>query len=428
MSYKKLVSCLYLSDEKAVKGLQDRNIIEGQEPVALAEQYNNNGADELLVFDLSCNDEEHEAHIGLLRQICRSVSVPVIAGGHVERLEDVKKLLYAGVDKALLNFSKPGAAELLKEANARFGKDKLAVSISDVDSLFKHRKELEEFCDGILLVKALDHNSIDSLVTMPCLMMADVDNVEEMAKLLKMEMVTGLACTYTNRPDADFVNVKALCKEHGISMNSFESELDFEEFKLNSDGLIPVITQDYKTGEVLMLAYMNRESFEKTVQTGRMTYYSRSRQELWVKGLTSGHFQYVRSLTLDCDKDTILAKVQQIGAACHTGNKTCFFTHLAGKDTDEKNPLEIFQEVYETILDRKAHPKEGSYTNYLFEKGIDKILKKVGEEATEIVIAAKNPDPEEIKYEISDFLYHTMVLMVERGVTWEDIIEELSNR
>ena len=177
-----------------------------------------------------------------------------------------------------------------------------------------------------------------------------------------------------------------------------------------------------------MLAYMNEESFYETIKTGKMTYFSRSRQKLWVKGETSGHFQYVKSLTVDCDLDTLLAKVDQIGAACHTGSRSCFFKPLVQKESNDTNPLHVFQDVYDVIADRKLHPKEGSYTNYLFDKGIDKILKKVGEEATEIVIAAKNPDPEEIKYEISDFLYHVMVLMAERGVTWEDITEELANR
>ena len=125
----------------------------------------------------------------------------------------------------------------------------------------------------------------------------------------------------------------------------------------------------------------------------------------------------MKSLTADCDYDTILAKVSQVGAACHTGNRSCFFNDIVKKDYVEKNPLKVLEDVYSIILDRKDHPKEGSYTNYLFDEGIDKILKKVGEEATEIVIAAKNPDPEEIKYEISDFLYHVMVLMAERGVS-----------
>ena len=177
-----------------------------------------------------------------------------------------------------------------------------------------------------------------------------------------------------------------------------------------------------------MMAYMNEEAFNTTINIGKMTYYSRSRNELWIKGLTSGHTQYVKSLTADCDYDTILAKVSQVGAACHTGNRTCFYNNIVKKEYIKKNPLKVLEDVYGIIDDRKKNPKEGSYTNYLFDKGVDKILKKLGEECTEIVIAAKNPDPEEIKYEISDFLYHCMVLMVEKNVTWEEIMNELSQR
>ena len=163
-----------------------------------------------------------------------------------------------------------------------------------------------------------------------------------------------------------------------------------------------------------MVAYMNEEAYDTTIRTGKMTYYSRSRNELWIKGDTSGHYQYVKSLTADCDMDTILAKVSQVGAACHTGRPSCFFQEILKKESEETNPLRVFESVMNVIEDRKVHPKEGSYTNYLFDKGIDKILKKLGEEATEIVIASKNPNPNEIKYEISDFLYHMMVLMVDR--------------
>ena len=209
---------------------------------------------------------------------------------------------------------------------------------------------------------------------------------------------------------------------------NLKSSIAWSDFKLNSDGMVPVIAQDYQTNEVLMLAYMNEEAFNTTLETGKMTYWSRSRNELWTKGLTSGHLQFVKSLTLDCDNDTILAKVSQVGVACHTGNPSCFFNEIVKKEYIEKNPLKVFETVYNIIEDRKNNPKEGSYTNYLFDKGIDKILKKVGEECTEIVIAAKNPDPEEIKYEISDFLYHVMVLMVEKGVTWEEITQELAQR
>ena len=159
-----------------------------------------------------------------------------------------------------------------------------------------------------------------------------------------------------------------------------------------------------------------------------MTYYSRSRNELWEKGDTSGHFQYVKSLTADCDLDTILAKVKQIGAACHTGSYSCFFNEIAKKDYTEKNPQKVLDSVYNVIADRKVNPREGSYTNYLFDKGLDKILKKCGEEATEITIAAKNANGNEIVYEMADYLYHMMVLMVEKGVSWEDVTDEFARR
>jgi phosphoribosyl-ATP pyrophosphohydrolase/phosphoribosyl-AMP cyclohydrolase len=159
-----------------------------------------------------------------------------------------------------------------------------------------------------------------------------------------------------------------------------------------------------------------------------MTYYSRSREGLWLKGETSGHYQYVKELTLDCDGDTILAKVLQIGPACHTGNQSCFATELVKKEYKNTNPFHIFQDVYDIIQDRKANPKEGSYTNYLFDKGLDKILKKCGEEAAEIIIAAKNPGAEELRYEIADYLYHLMVLMAECGLDWDDITTELADR
>ena len=256
----------------------------------------------------------------------------------------------------------------------------------------------------------------------------NAEGVGDSINMAKSDGVKGVSGRFISRLDMDFNKFKEVCAENGIQMTSFESQMDFGEFNLNADGLIPVIVQDYKTNEVLMMAYMNEEAFEHTVKTGRMTYYSRSRKCQWIKGETSGHFQYVKSLAIDCDRDTMLAKVEQIGAACHTGNRSCFYTTIVGNDYDAKNPVQIFESVYQTIADRKENPKEGSYTNYLFEKGLDKILKKVGEEATEVVIAAKNPNVEEVKYELSDFLYHAMVLMVEKGITWEDITGELADR
>lgn len=427
MSYKRLTPSIFISHGKAVKWFDDSTIV-SEDVIGLAKQYCERGADELIVFDLSNSDEEHDESIDLLKKISRVISIPMIAGGNIRRMEDVKKILYAGAKRALLNFSKRVSIDLIEEVSKRFGKERIAVSLNDFDALFKQQHLIEEYSTEIIFMHRLDLNSVMNVTEIPCVVLTDTMEQSEILQILKSDGVKGVSGMFVSRPEMDFSAFKEICAKEGIQMTSFESLMDFSEFKLNSDGLIPVIVQDYKTNEVLMMAYMNEEAFDNTVKTGRMTYYSRSRQCLWLKGETSGHFQYVKGISVDCDKDTLLAKVDQVGAACHTGNRSCFYTPIVGNDYDAKNPLQVFESVYATILDRRQNPKEGSYTNYLFEKGIDKILKKVGEEATEIVIAAKNPNPEEIKYEISDFLYHAMVLMVERGVTWEDITNELAER
>ena len=427
MSYKRLTPCIFIDSGKAVQWFDDRTLL-SDDVVSLAKQYCDRGADELIVFDLSTSDEEHDEAIDLIKKMNRVISIPMIAGGNIRRAEDVKKILYAGAKRAILNFSKALSFDLIEEVSKRFGKERIAVSLNDFDTLFKQQHLIEEYSTEIVFIHRLDLNSVMNITKLPCVVLTDTMEQSEILRILKCEGIKGVSGLFISSLNMDFNEFKEICADAGIKMTSFESILDFSEFKLNSDGLIPVIVQDYKTNEVLMMAYMNEEAFDHTVKTGRMTYYSRSRQCQWVKGETSGHFQYVKSLSIDCDKDTLLAKVEQIGAACHTGNRSCFYTTIVGADYDAKNPLQVFESVYNTIVDRREHPKEGSYTNYLFDKGIDKILKKVGEEATEIVIAAKNPNPEEIKYEISDFLYHAMVLMVERGVTWEDITNELADR
>jgi phosphoribosyl-ATP pyrophosphohydrolase/phosphoribosyl-AMP cyclohydrolase len=267
-----------------------------------------------------------------------------------------------------------------------------------------------------------------------------------------------------------------------------------EMVRFNRDGLVPVITQDIRTDEVLMLAYMNEEALKETIRTGMAHYYSRSRQKLWLKGETSGHYQRVRSISVDCDGDTLLMKVEQTGVACHTGHHSCFFTkfdasgsgksaytaeaaadssNAAGTGSDSSNTAdtgagndtadtgadnntngmradssnmdtgtgdgttkgerckagpEVLGEVFGVILDRQANPKEGSYTNYLFTKGLDKILKKIGEEAAEVIIASKNGSPSEIRAEVADLFYHIMVLLADRGMSLHDVFEELKER
>ena len=232
-----------------------------------------------------------------------------------------------------------------------------------------------------------------------------------------------------------------------------------ENIKFNKQGLIPAILQDKDSKEVLMLAYMNHDSLEKTMETGKACFWSRSRQELWLKGDTSGNYQHVEEVRLDCDNDTLLLLVKPAGPACHTGEKSCFHHKLSDDEiveiddsTEQTGIVEGFNKdqsgkdgrvrvseyqlsksvflfkLYNVIADRRENPVEGSYTNYLFEKGVDKICKKIGEEAAEVIIGAKNGSGEEIVYEIGDLIYHLMVLINLYEISVTDILEELESR
>lgn len=424
---KLFIPCIYLKKGMAVKGFQDDAVI-SMDPAALAESYSDSNADEILVYDLSEGDEQHEEALNVLRKICGASEAPVIGAGNVKRMEDVKKLLYAGCAKACLNYSREDNIALTKEVSKKFGKDKIVAAFSDPAVIVSNQGLLDEYvCEALLVDPGALTASIVQ-INMPFIASLPDISLNKALEYLSVPSVCAVSGDFVTQSVREIDALKHLCHENGIEVHTWEDCMPWENFKLNSDGMLPVITQDYRTGEVLMMAYMTKEAYEATLRTGKMTYYSRSRQALWEKGETSGHYQYVKALTADCDMDTLLAKVSQVGVACHTGSYSCFFHEILKKEYDDENPLTVFHSVFDVIRDRKEHPKEGSYTNYLFEKGIDKILKKVGEEATEIVIAAKNPNPEEIKYEIADFLYHVMVLMVEKGITWDEVTKELANR
>ncbi|MBQ4556608.1 MAG: bifunctional phosphoribosyl-AMP cyclohydrolase/phosphoribosyl-ATP diphosphatase HisIE [Clostridia bacterium] len=201
--------------------------------------------------------------------------------------------------------------------------------------------------------------------------------------------------------------------------------LNIEELRFDEKGLIPAIVKDAISGKVLTLAYMNRESLKVSMEKGLTCFWSRSRQELWLKGETSGNYQHIVSITADCDNDALLVTVEPDGPACHTGSFSCFEKPVYQSEDKHEFSLDGLMKLIEG---RKLDKKEGSYTTYLFEKGLDKILKKVGEESTEVIIAAKAEDKAETVYEISDLAYHVMVLMVEAGISLEDIHRELASR
>ncbi len=204
------------------------------------------------------------------------------------------------------------------------------------------------------------------------------------------------------------------------------------ELKFNAHGLIPAVVQNIETKEVLMVAYMNADTLKQTLETGRATFWSRSRKEVWVKGATSGNYMYVKEVRVDCDADCLVLLVNPAGPACHTGNRSCFFRKVEDgklvKDDTVPERNDIFEREQAVVIDRKKNPEDGSYTNYLFDKGEDKILKKVGEEAAEVVIAGKNRDKGEISYEVSDLIYHLTVMLVDNDMTWDDIYKEMERR
>lgn len=358
------IRCLYLYEGKCVPA-DGSTAPATKDAVEEAFSLCGQGADALLIVDYSDarDDKAHDAQIALIREIRRACGAPMAVCGNVERTEDIKKILYAGCDAALI------LPKTLSKGNARM--------VARADALFEEaKKRFGE--DMVLYAKDLD------------------DAVAALARLRAQQFPV--------------------------------PALSFEALKKNEQGLIPVITTDDANGEVLMLAYMNEEAYDKTFATGRMHYYSRERQRLWMKGEESGHIQYVVSVTADCDKDTLLARVRQTGCACHTGRRSCFFNEIAGPAPTEKKQADVLRALSAVIADRRAHPKEGSYTNYLFDKGVDKILKKLGEESTEIVIAAKGGDNTELTYEIADYLYHLLVLMNERGLMLDEVLDELSRR
>jgi len=199
--------------------------------------------------------------------------------------------------------------------------------------------------------------------------------------------------------------------------------ININDLKFNEQGLIPAIITDARTGKVLMLAYMNSESLGITIEKGKTCFFSRSRNELWLKGETSGNYQEVVSIATDCDMDTLLISVIPAGPACHTGSESCFFNSIH----ENAAPFSL-QSLMDLIIGRKIDKKEGSYTTYLFEKGRDKILKKVGEEATEVIIAGKADDKAETIYELADLMYHAFVLMADMGISIDDVMKELASR
>ena len=419
--------------------------------------------------------------------MARVINIPFSAGGGVSTIEDFKYILRKGADKVSVNSAAVKNPQLIREASMAFGSQCVVLSM-DVKkndegswSVYvkggREKTELDaiewaitaaELGAGEIVVNSIDEDGmkngydlellsrITSVVNIPVIASGGAGKKEHFLDALQKTGVDGvLAASVFHFGEIKVPELKQYLKENGAEIRMPEaapqkkespSAADISMISFGKDGLVPCICQDAKTGAVLMLAYMNEQSLRLTLEKKRAVYYSRSRSELWEKGATSGNTQKVRAIYYDCDADALLIKVEQTGNACHTGAYSCFFNAVfddqeaqAGQEvascSDAANPgvsadsgSSVFGELYATVIGRKNDPSEGSYTSYLFGKGLDKILKKVGEEAAETIIAAKNQDRQELIGETGDLIYHLTVMLAEKGISMDEIEQELKSR
>ena len=428
MEHKNIVATIYLKDGQAVASMKDFTPVE--DVYKLCQLYNDSGIDKIIIFDLSTSDEEHEKNIHTIENINRNIEIKVCAGGNINRLEDVKKLLYAGCLQVIFNASKPSSVGLAGEASARFGKDRILVSVNNVDFLFKNQQIIEDTFHEVLVLNPSILDALENLTNIPYVVNLPEYNYEEIVSLLKREKIRGIAGPFINMINTDIMKLKSELSQEGIKMDNFAPDLHWSDLKLNSDGMVPVIVQDYRTDEVLMLAYMNEESLLKTLETGYTWFWSRSRQELWNKGATSGNLQKVVELFYDCDGDALLVKVEQQGVACHTGEYSCFHNplwHTSNLPVPEVEGLpKVISELYRMILYKRQ--ADDAEMKFLMSGSQDKLLQKLGNEITETIIASKNGEKDKVLHEMADLWYHCLVLLAYHNITPEELLRELGGK
>ena len=472
MLAKRIIACLDVRNGRVVKGTKFTDIKDVDSPEKLAKFYSDNSVDELVFYDITASNEERKTSLEFVERVARVINIPFSAGGGVSTIEDFKYILRKGADKVSVNSAAVKNPQLIREASMAFGSQCVVLSM-DVKkndegswSVYvkggREKTELDaiewaitaaELGAGEIVVNSIDEDGmkngydlellsrITSVVNIPVIASGGAGKKEHFLDALQKTGVDGvLAASVFHFGEIKVPELKQYLKENGVEIRMPEAApqkkespsaaaADISMIRFTKDGLVPCICQDAKTGAVLMLAYMNEQSLRLTLEKKRAVYYSRSRSELWEKGATSGNTQKVRAIYYDCDADALLIKVEQTGNACHTGAYSCFFNAVfddLGVSADSGSS--VFGELYATVIGRKNDPSEGSYTNYLFDKGLDKILKKVGEEAAETIIAAKNQDRQELIGETGDLIYHLTVMLAEKGISMDEIEQELKSR
>lgn len=455
----KVIPCLDIQNGRVVKGIHFKDMKDAGDPIECIERYCAEGADEIWLLDISASTEGRKTNLDMVKAAAAHCTVPLCVGGGVKSLDDADAVMAAGASKVGVGSAALHNDEVVRRVSYKYGVN-ATTALVDV---FKNAqgeyevmdagqkpsgkqlkpwiRQLEAWGAGEILLTTMQDGArtgydleatriAAQASSLPVIASGGAGELAHFADAVTKAGAKGvLAAGVFHSGALTISQVKDYLEAQGIPV-LHKDEIDLDAIKFDEKGLVPAIAQDAQTGTVLMLAYMNRESLTLTLRTKLATYFSRSRQELWVKGATSGHYQHVREVRYDCDGDAILLKVDQQGAACHTGNYSCFFNPLLTLPGGRSSSMgmRIIQSVYDQVLDRKAHPKEGSYTNMLLNKGVDKIGKKVVEEAAEVLIAAKNHSREEVSFEVADLMYHLTVLLADQGMCWDDIYAELENR
>ncbi|HEY4602425.1 MAG TPA: imidazole glycerol phosphate synthase subunit HisF [Cerasibacillus sp.] len=439
---KRIIPCLDVDHGRVVKGKKFKSLKDIADPVELARKYERQGADELVFYDITATTEKRGIFLDIVKQVRSAITIPLTVGGGIRTVKDIEAVLQAGADKVSINSAAVKHPDLITEAASRFGNERIVLSF---DAKKVGKREWKIFTDGGLaetelmavdwaregekrgageiVVNCMDEDGVRNgyeieltemiakAVDIPVIASGGAGEMKHFKEVFERGISGALAASVFHYDDINITDLKL-----------FLAGINFPE-----DGLLPAIVQDVDTKDVLMLAYMNEAALRKAIETKEAWFFSRSRQELWHKGATSGNKQVVRGIQYDCDGDAILLQVKRLGPACHTGEESCFFKSLI-QGSEELKKEEVLSQLVETIKERQNNLDSDSYTAYLFREGLDKMLKKIGEESSEVIIGAKNRNKQEVIWEIADLVYHMLVLMTYLDIDVKDIKQELKKR
>ena len=458
MITKRIIPCLDVKNGRVVKGVNFEGLADVSSPVELGKYYSNNGADELVFYDITASSEGRALFTDILKEVASTIFIPLTVGGGINTLDDFDRVLKCGADKVSVNSGAIKNPDLIYQAAKRYGDQCVVLSadVKRVDGVFRvfakggrentGMEAIEWIKRGVdngageIVLNSIDTDGVKGgfdlemlkavcdAVSVPVIASGGAGNIQHFIELFNTlpKVDAGLAASIFHFGEVKISDLKEQLAKKGIPVRiQVKKMIDINKLKFDEKGLIPAIVVDSVSKKVLTLAYMNEESLKITMEKKLTCFWSRSRQELWLKGETSGNYQHVVSITADCDYDALVIEVEKDGPACHLGTDSCFNNRLF---TNEEKKEFSLEGLLQLLKGRKETLPEGSYTTYLFQKGIDKILKKVGEENTEVIIAAKADDKKETVYEIADLCYHVMVLMVEMGISLEDVHKELASR